>query len=194
MSTKEHSTKQGLTDFIEITNNEVSKDYFEKLIRVSSAISKICKGQLSQGDNSIDDITVLKYLEKLQNSLTCMRMKYWFNGAEFTNQNSILLVDAIDSGFPARKEFHILLNDLERADSVIENTEPMEILKNKQLDYLIAHKKINRDIQFSMQAYEYYTLLKSKDLFFAENTPTFIPVSKAENGNQRYLIHWATFD
>ena len=120
MSTKEHSTKQGLTDFIEITNNEVSKDYFEKLIRVSSAISKICKGQLSQGDNSIDDITVLKYLEKLQNSLTCMRMKYWFNGAEFTNQNSILLVDAIDSGFPARKEFHILLNDLERADSVIE--------------------------------------------------------------------------
>lgn len=194
MPIKEHSEKQGLEDFIEITDNKFSQDYFDKLLNVSESLIKVCKGQLNQDGNSIDDITVLKYLEKLKNSLTCMRMKYWFNGSDFTNQNSILLVDSVDSGFPARKEFHSLLTDLERADEIIENTEPLEILKKKQLDYLISHKKINRDIQFSMQAYSYYSALKSKELFFAQNAPIIVPVNDADNGNKRFFLHWASFD
>lgn len=194
MPIKDHSDKQGLSDLIEITDNLVSREYFNKLIRVSSSLEKICEGQLSEDSNSIDDITVLKYLKKLKNSLTCMRMKYWFNGSDFANQNSILLVDAIDSGFPVKKEFHELFNDANRADSVLESIEPLEILKSKQLDYLISHKKINRDIQFDMQALEYYTLLRLGDLFLPDNRPSILPINKAENGNMRYIVHWASFD
>lgn len=194
MAIKEHSNKNGLSDFIEITDNQVSKKYFNKLLKVSEALSKICQGQMNQDNHSIDDITVLKYIEKLNNSLQCMRMKYWFNGSEFTNQSSILLVDSVDSGFPSKKEFHELSKDASIANTALENLEPIENLKKKQLDYLISHKKINREIQFDMQAHEYYNLLKSKELFLADNEPVIYPVNKSDNGNARYLIHWATFD
>ena len=191
---KEHSQAQGLSELVEVTSNEANKDYFERLKKVSSSLIKICEGQVQQNRDSVDDITTLKYLHKLNNSIRCMRMKYWFNGSDFAKQSSLLLIDAKDSGFPIRKEFHELSNDIKRADSVLESLEPIEALKKKQLDYLISHKRINREIQFDIQAHEYFKLVKNSELFMPDNKPVFIPANKAENGNNRYLVHWANFD
>lgn len=185
---------QILNDIVKIETNEESREYFDKLLNVVSSLIKICEGQLSSGEQAIDEIVVLEYLKKLKQSVLCMRMKYWFNACEFSNQSSILMIDVEKSGFPVRKEFHELLIDIERAERVLAGIEPEDILKQNQLDYVLAHKKINRDIQFDMQAQQYYAMLKSSDLYLPDNEPQYIPINDAENGNKRFIAHWASFD
>lgn len=183
-----------MSSFVQLKNNMESKQYFNTLSDAISSLIKICESQLTIGNQAIDDIIVLKYLKKLKHSVECMRMKYWYNECDFSNQKSILLVGVDNSGFPTKKEFYELNIDLERADEALALLSNENDLKSKQLEYILSHKKINREMQLDLHSRHYYSMLSEAEFFLPENNPVIIPVNDSDNGNKRFVIHWASFD
>lgn len=176
-------------------DNKSSQEYFNRLSHVVVSLINICEEQLSQGQRqSIDEITVLKYLKKLSKSIKCLQTKYWYNVSDYSQQSSILYIDSENSGYPVKKEFRELLNDVKRADEILSTLPSEEELKSSQLEYLLTHKKINRDIQFDLQASLYFRMLKDNDLFLPDHEPTFVEVNDSKGGNSRFIAHWASFD
>lgn len=178
----------------EFTDQAEVNRYFDRFIHITSMLEKISSSSVLSEADSLDDYIILTYIKKLKNTLNALRYKYWFLGTMDSRINSTLFVDSQDSGFPLRKEIHLLAADKTDSAEKLASFSSEQDIRDQIIAHVVARKAVPMDLLYTLSQRKFYTVLQDKEIFQASVDPTIVEVKSPNEGSRMYVIHWCTYD
>lgn len=180
---------------IELTDNALVRRYFAKLERVVSHLRTVVKTETPGADPGNYETEILTlYLDRLEHGFAALSWKHQFAGVLHNKLPHNLEIDVTDSGLPVFREVIELENDLGRVEEVLLDLPTRRALRKDILDHALKYKVKPRDLQFALARRHYFELLRDQQVFLPRFRPDFVPVKSLDNGDRRYLAHWAVYD
>lgn len=182
------------TEWHEFADQSEVNRYFDRFLHITNMLEKISSSSVLSESESLDDYIILSYIKKLKNTLNALRYKYWFSGTMDSRINSTIYIDTRDSGFPLRKEIHLLATDKNDADHKLSEFSTEKDLREQIISHVIARKTVPMDLVFNLSQRKYYSILSTKDIFEVNVQPEITEVSSTNKHSRVYVIHWCTYD
>lgn len=182
-------------DHAGLTDTFAARRYFAKFDKITRHLVRVAvemeaDSQLSRGDVRI----VGDYLTQLSATFQALSMKYLMTGRETGQFFGSLAIDRVDSGFPVFRELLTMANDAAQARRHLDGQPGRSELVDRMVHQIVGDLSIPTKLQFAMSQRLYYEAVYGGDLFWAQNDPQVMFLSKAHRGRDRYLVHWAVYD
>ncbi|WP_415912810.1 hypothetical protein [Neptuniibacter sp. QD37_11] len=191
-------TTSGSAPDIKVNDPLLSSHYLEKLDRIIDLVLTLSE-KSSKDDTSLtqEDKLTFQHVKRLKNTVTALRMRFILNGRVDNSFCRNLELDITKSGFPVSHHIRTLETDIIKAEEM--EAEPnIEELKGQLVDGIFKYKHVDKDLQLQISEQLYLKFLRDMgiDKFFLKTNPAeFFELPKGEeNGNRRFLAHWAVYD
>jgi hypothetical protein len=178
----------------EFTDQEEVNRYFDRFLHITNMLEKICSSSVLSESDGLDDYVILTYIKKLRNTLNALRYKYWFLGTMDSRISSTLFVDSRDSGFPLRKEIHLLGADKADVSEKLKGFSSEKDIRDQIISYVVARKAVPMDLLYTLSQRKFFSVLRDKEIFDVNVSPEITEVKSPNENSKMYVIHWCTYD
>lgn len=178
----------------EFTDQADVNRYFDRFLHITDMLENISSSSVLTESDSLDDYIILTYIKKLKNTLNALRYKYWFLGTMDSRIHSTLFIDSRDSGFPLRKEIHLLTADKTDVDDKLSQFGSEDRIRDQIIAHVVAKKTVPMDLLYQLSQRKLFSILKEKEIFEVNVAPTVTEVKSPNADTKMFVIHWCTYD
>lgn len=191
-----NQTKAMFTDihrFTELDRNVLKgRDQYSMYFKyMRSVFGRVLDAYPVDIEGNKDEAALLRYfLQRLINSIECLRMKYLFDSEQK------MRIDQSDSSFPHNIELMYLRNDAGIRDTKLEKLPARITLLKELVDSIYVRKDRINEIQYKIALRTYYENLNEPSKLYFGFTPGELTrlSEKAINGRIGYQYTWGRFD
>ena len=182
-------------DYKTISDAHKTRRYFTKFERIIGHLLQVSEMSKREGLISKAEAEILpSYLVMLRNTFTALSYKHLMGDRVSNLPHTHLNIDKSDSGFPVFSELLRMATDALQSEKHLRNLPTAENLKREMVTHILNELQTPTRLQFAMSQRLYYNELVQGELFWSQNDPQAVWLGTDDDGNKRYLLHWAIYD
>lgn len=183
------------SDHAALPDPEAVRRYFTQFARIITHLRDVAKsaGSRSGQLQTLQIDIVERYLIRLANTLDALSVKHLMSGRSGSKPVT-LAIDRSESGFPIFQEIMTMANDFANVDRHLRGTADQTQLRQAMVEHIVSQRKQPRDLQYDMSQRIYYEMLKTREIYFAQNHPQIMRLQSTNPDTRAFLLHWAVYD